>query len=65
MTDNEFHEREGRFVAHMKRFIQAHDGQPQGDILIELERRERWPRIMGAAADVLPAPSVDEIRQRT
>lgn len=43
---------------HMNRFIKAHDGQPQGRILIELERRESWAKMMPHLADILDPPEL-------
>ncbi|MFC5346300.1 hypothetical protein ACETK8_15950 [Brevundimonas staleyi] len=51
-------DRLSRWHAHMDRFIRAHEGQPQGSILIELERRESWAKMMPHLADILDAPEV-------
>ena len=64
MTDEEFLGNEQRYYAHMKRFIDAHKDAPRGDILIELERHDRWVACMGLAADVLEPPSRSTIEAR-
>lgn len=56
--EQDFRDREARYKAHMERFRAAHAAMPETmrDVLVELERQERWPQIMGKYAAVLEAP---------
>lgn len=56
-TDADFDSRLATWSEHMKRFAAVHRDQPKGDILIELERLESWPKRMGQYADVLEPPA--------
>lgn len=55
-SDLDFDNRMARWNEHMTRFAAVHREQPNGQILIELERMESWPRLMGGLADVLDPP---------
>lgn len=61
-TDAEFNRRLDFYCEFMARFIKVHDPVPNGGMLIELKRRERWPLIMGEdIAAVTEPPSREKI----
>lgn len=61
--DAEFLRREQVYYAHMERFILVHRKQAPGqaEVLIELERTERWAKAMGEYAGVLEPPALHMI----